>query len=76
MTYWPKPQLFNFWASYKVLYSESFNFYFLGFWARKRSSYEYPTYKDIHEVTRVDVNHVLVCFFVPSSGNFTYSRAG
>ena len=30
--YWLKTQLFNFWASYKVVYSESFNFYFLGFW--------------------------------------------
>ena len=32
---WLKTQLFNFWASYKVVYSESFNFYFLWFWARK-----------------------------------------
>ena len=30
-----KIQLFNFWASYKVVYSESFNFYSLGFWASK-----------------------------------------
>ena len=33
--YWLKTQLFNFWASCKVVYSESFNFYFLGFWASK-----------------------------------------
>ena len=39
-SYWPKSQLFNFWASYKVVYSESFNFYFLGFWASKYSSKE------------------------------------
>ena len=36
-TYWLKTQLFNFWASCKVVYSESFNFYFLGFWASKKS---------------------------------------
>ena len=30
-----KTQLFNFWGSYKVLDSESFNFYSLGFWASK-----------------------------------------
>ena len=35
LTYWLKTQLFNFWASYKVVYSESFNFYLLGFWASK-----------------------------------------
>ena len=35
LTYWLKTQLFNFWASYKVVYSESFNFYSLGFWASK-----------------------------------------
>ena len=34
--YWLKTQLFNFWASYKVVNSESFNFYFLGFWASKK----------------------------------------
>ena len=34
-SYWLKTQLFNFWASCKVVYSESSNFYFLGFWARK-----------------------------------------
>ena len=37
VTYWFKTQLFNFWASYKVVYSESFNFYFLGFWASRVS---------------------------------------
>ena len=26
---------FNCWASYKVVYSESFNFHFLGLWASK-----------------------------------------
>ena len=34
-TYWFKTQLLNFWASYKVVSSESFNFYSLGFRARK-----------------------------------------
>ena len=34
-SYWLKTQLFNFWASYKVVYSESFNFYFLVFWASR-----------------------------------------
>ena len=32
-TYWLQTQLFNFWGSYKVVDSESFNFCFLGFWA-------------------------------------------
>ena len=32
-TYWLYSQLFNFWGSYKVVDSESFNCYFLGFWA-------------------------------------------
>ena len=43
-TYWLKPNFFfNFWASEKVAYAESFNFYFLGFWASKNngSSDEY-----------------------------------
>ena len=35
VTHWLKTQLFNFWASYTVVYSESFNFYFMGFWASK-----------------------------------------
>ena len=35
LAYWLKTQLFNFWASFQVVYSESFNFYFLGFWASK-----------------------------------------
>ena len=30
-SYWLLTQLFNFWGSYKVVDSESFNFYFLGF---------------------------------------------
>ena len=29
LAYWLKTQLFNFWASYKVVYPESFNFCFL-----------------------------------------------
>ena len=33
VSYWLLTQLFNFWGSYKVVESESFNFYFLGFWA-------------------------------------------
>ena len=33
--YWLKTPLFNLWASCKVVYSESFNCYFLGFWASK-----------------------------------------
>ena len=33
VSYWLQTQLFNFWGSYKVVDSESFNFYFLGFWA-------------------------------------------
>ena len=33
LAYWLQTQLFNFWASYKVVDSESFNFYFLGFGA-------------------------------------------
>ena len=33
LTCWLLTQLFNFWGSYKVVDSESFNFYFLGFWA-------------------------------------------
>ena len=35
ISYWLKIQLFNFWASYKGVRSESFNFYFLWFWASK-----------------------------------------
>ena len=31
LAYWLLTQLFNFWGSYKVVDSESFNFYFLGF---------------------------------------------
>ena len=32
LAYWLQTQLFNFWASYKVVDSESFNFDFLGIW--------------------------------------------
>ena len=35
LAYWLTTQLLNFGASYKVVYSESFNFNFLGFWASK-----------------------------------------
>ena len=35
-TYWLLTQLFNFWGSYKVVDSESFNFYVLGFWASEK----------------------------------------
>ena len=33
-----KPQLFNFWGSYKVVDSESFNFCFLGLWASEEKN--------------------------------------
>ena len=37
VSYWLKNPTFNFWSSSKVDYSESLNFYFLGFWASKVS---------------------------------------
>ena len=33
LSYWLQTQLFNFWGSYKVVGSESFNFYFPWVWA-------------------------------------------
>ena len=40
--YWLLTQLFNFWGSYKVVDSEGFNFYFLGFWASESGVTENP----------------------------------
>ena len=38
-TYWLLTQLFSFRGSYKVVDSESFNFYVLGFWASEQSTF-------------------------------------
>ena len=35
--FWLETQLFNFLGSYKVVDSESFNFYSLGFWASEHN---------------------------------------
>ena len=40
LAYWLLTQLFNFWGSYKVVDSESFNFYYFGFWASELKPYE------------------------------------